>query len=51
MTSNRYICTPKHHVPEPPSTNTHHNPGQALAESLLAWLTDGAPMPESGQNK
>ncbi|KGF73853.1 hypothetical protein DO97_05580 [Neosynechococcus sphagnicola sy1] len=33
------------------SNTTHHNPGQALAESLLVWLTDGAPMPESGQSK
>lgn len=27
------------------------NPGQELAEALSAWLTDGAPMPESGQQK
>lgn len=27
------------------------NPGQELAEALNAWLTDGAPMPESGQQK
>lgn len=27
------------------------NPGQPLAEVLNAWLTDGAPMPESGQQK
>lgn len=27
------------------------HPGQELAEALNAWLTDGAPMPESGQQK
>lgn len=27
------------------------NPGQQVAEALNAWLTDGAPMPESGQQK
>lgn len=33
------------------SDTTHLQPGQELAEILSAWLTDGAPMPESGQSK
>ncbi|CAA9328530.1 Phage protein [uncultured Leptolyngbya sp.] len=33
------------------SGTTHLNPGEELAEALLAWLTDGAPLPESPQNK
>jgi len=40
----------KSRCPELSNTN-HLNPGQELAEKLLAWLTDGAPMPESGQSK
>lgn len=33
------------------SGTTHLNPGEELAETLLAWLTDGAPLPESSQSK
>jgi DNA polymerase III delta prime subunit len=33
------------------SNQTFLNPGQELAESLRAWLTDGAPMPETQQQK
>ena len=33
------------------SNTAHLNPGQELAETLLAWLTDGAPLPESTQSK
>ncbi len=33
------------------SGTTHLNPGEELAETLLAWLTDGAPLPESVQSK
>jgi hypothetical protein len=33
------------------SNKTFLNPGQDLAEILSAWLTDGAPMPETGQSK
>jgi hypothetical protein len=33
------------------SNQTFLNPGQELAESLRAWLTDGAPMPETHQQK
>lgn len=33
------------------SNTTHLNPGQVLAETLIAWLSDGAPMPESGESK
>ncbi len=33
------------------SNSTHLNPGQELAESLKAWLSDGSPMPESAQSK
>ncbi|MBW4554187.1 MAG: ATP-binding protein [Aphanocapsa sp. GSE-SYN-MK-11-07L] len=33
------------------SNQTFLNPGQELAEMLTAWLTDGAPMPESSQSK
>lgn len=33
------------------SNTTHLNPGEELAEALKAWLTDGAPMPESNQTK
>lgn len=33
------------------SNQTFLNPGQELAESLRAWLTDGAPMPETQLQK
>ena len=33
------------------SNVTMLNPGQELAEMLTAWLTDGAPMPETHQQK
>jgi len=33
------------------SGTSHLNPGQELAETLLAWLMDGAPLPESPQSK
>jgi DNA polymerase III delta prime subunit len=33
------------------SNQTFLNPGQELAEMLTAWLTDGAPMPETQQQK
>ncbi|MCG9893714.1 MAG: ATP-binding protein [Thermosynechococcaceae cyanobacterium MS004] len=33
------------------SNQTFLNPGQELAEFLTAWLTDGAPMPETHQQK
>jgi AAA domain len=33
------------------SNKTFLNPGQDLAEILTAWLTDGVPMPETGQSK
>jgi len=33
------------------SNTTHLNPGRDLAEVLLLWLTDGAPMPESAESK
>lgn len=33
------------------SGTTHLNPGQELAEILLAWLTDGSPLPEPSQSK
>jgi DNA polymerase III delta prime subunit len=33
------------------ANTTHLNPGQELAEVLTAWLTEGAPLPESGESK
>jgi hypothetical protein len=33
------------------SNQTVLNPGKELAEMLLAWLTDGAPMPETPEQK
>lgn len=33
------------------SGTSHFNPGEELAETLLAWLSDGAPLPESDQSK
>lgn len=33
------------------SNSAHLHPGQELAESLKAWLSDGSPMPETAQSK
>ena len=33
------------------SNTTHLNPGKELAEILMLWLTDGAPIPESAESK
>ena len=33
------------------SNTTHLNPGQELAETMLAWLTDGVPAPETALEK
>lgn len=47
---NHLLTISKSRCPDLSNTN-HLNPGQELAETMLAWLTDGAPMPESAQSK
>jgi hypothetical protein len=50
MDLNHLLSISKSRCPQLANT-THLNPGQELAETLTAWLTDGAPIPESGQSK
>lgn len=50
MDLNHVLTISKSRCPDLADTS-HHYPGQELAEALTAWLTDGAPMPESAQSK
>ena len=47
---NHLLTISKSRCPELSNT-THLNPGQALAATMLAWLTDGSPMPETALAK
>lgn len=47
---NHLLTISKSRCPELSNT-THLNPGQELAEIMLAWLTDGAPAPETALEK
>jgi hypothetical protein len=47
---NHLLTISKSRCPELSNT-THLNPGQDLAETMLAWLTDGAPAPETALEK
>lgn len=47
---NHSLSISKSRCPELSNT-THMNPGQELAETMLAWLTDGAPAPETAVEK
>lgn len=50
MDLNHLLTISKSRCPDLANT-THLNPGQKLAETLLGWLTDGAPPPESVESK
>lgn len=47
---NHLLTISKSRCPELSNT-THLNPGQELAETMLDWLTDGAPAPETALEK
>jgi DNA polymerase III delta prime subunit len=47
---NHLLTISKSRCPELSNT-THLNPGQELAETMLAWLTDGVPAPETALEK
>ena len=47
---NHLLTISKSRCPELSNT-THLNPGQDLAETMLAWLTDGVPAPETALAK
>lgn len=47
---NHLLTISKSRCPELSNT-THLNPGQDLADTMLSWLTDGAPAPETALEK
>ncbi len=47
---NHLLTISKSRCPELSNT-THLNPGQELAETMLGWLTDGVPAPETALEK
>ncbi len=47
---NHLLTISKSRCPELANTD-HLNPGEELADTLLTWLSDGAPMPESAESK
>jgi hypothetical protein len=50
MDLNHLLTISKSRCPDLSNT-THLNPGEELADTLLTWLSDGAPMPESAESK
>jgi hypothetical protein len=50
MDLNHLLTISKSRCPELSNT-THLNPGQKLAQTMLAWLSDGVPIPETALEK
>ena len=50
MDLNHVLTISKSRCPTLSNTN-HLNPGEELADTLLSWLSDGFPMPESAESK
>ncbi|MEM8809055.1 MAG: ATP-binding protein [Cyanobacteria bacterium P01_G01_bin.38] len=50
MDLNHMLTISKSRCPDLANT-THLNPGEELADTLLNWLNDGSPLPESAESK